>query len=278
MRAVLAAISLCALTLSVTACGERAEPTGPAAGFYPVTVTGANGSSTRLESPPRRILAIGPDMAATLAGLGVGGRTVSGTADAAGDDFDLVAVWASNQDANALSQRPAGAAPAYVAADRTIAAVERSLADLGVLVGRPLQGRGLVTKVERDIRTTQRHLQNERSVPVFLDTGLFIPVSGASLRGNILSLAGGENIARRAPQGRPFDLRELERLDPRYYLATSDSGTTLEQLQHNPATKRLGAVRAKRFATISSRLLQPGPQVGAGVVRIARILHPDAFR
>ena len=275
MRAVLAASLVLLAGLLGTACGERSEPTGTSVHLYPVTVTDANGTRATLDAAPRRILAVGPDMAAALKALGVGARTSTGRV-AGARPADLVLAWASNPGASALPRRTPGAAPAYVAADATVEDVERSLADVAVLVGRPLSGRRMVAKIERSVDRAQRRLQNLRPVSVFLDKGFSTTVSRSSLQGQMLGLAGGRNIVASATG--PVDPGRLRRLDPRYYLATSQSGTTLKQLRRDPATKHLRAVRAGRFAVVPDRLLQPGPEVGAGVLTIARILHPDAFR
>jgi ABC-type Fe3+-hydroxamate transport system substrate-binding protein len=275
VRAVLAASLLLLVGLLVTACGERSEPTGTSVPLYPVTVTDANGTRTTLDAAPRRIFAVGADMAATLKALGVGART-SRRGPARARSADLLLAWASNPGASTLSRRAPGATPAYVAADAKVEDVERSLADVAVLVGRPLAGRRMVARIEHSVDRAQQRLQNVRPVTVFLDKGFSTTVSRSSLQGQMLALAGGRNIVASATE--PLDPGRLRRLDPRYYLATSRSGTTLRQLRRDPATKHLRAVRARRFAVVPDRLLQPGPDVGAGVLTIARILHPDAFR
>jgi ABC-type Fe3+-hydroxamate transport system substrate-binding protein len=275
VRAALAASLLVLVGSLVTACGERAEPTGTTVRLYPVTVTDANGTRTTLDAAPRRIFAVGKDMAAALKALGVGARTTTGANPRPGD-FDLVVAWASNPGARGLSRRAPGSAPGYVAADGTVAEVEHSLADLAVLVGRPLAGRHTVAKMERDVDRVQRRLENKPPVSVFLDKGFSTSVSRSSLQGQMLALAGGRSVV--ASARGPLDPGQLRRLNPRYYLATSRSGTTLKQLHHDPATRRLSAVRAGRFGIVPDRLLQPGPEIGAGILTIARILHPDAFR
>lgn len=260
--------------LLVTGCGERAEPTGTTVALYPVTVTDANGTQVTLSTEPRRILARGAAMAAALRALGVGARTT--TAGTPAGRFDLVAAWASDPGARGLSHRAPGSPPGYVAADGTVVDIERSLADLAVLVGRPLGGRRLVAKIDRNVTRVQRRLENERPVSVFLDKGFSTTVSRSSLQGQMLALAGGRSVVTSATG--PLDPGQLRRLNPRYYIATSQSGTTLKQLRQDPATKHLSAVRAGRFGIVPDRLLQPGPDVGAGIALIARILHPDAFR
>jgi iron complex transport system substrate-binding protein len=279
VRGVLAAIALCLLAVSASGCGERSEPTGATVSLYPVTVTSATGTQAKLDRPPRRILAVGGDMQATLKALGVGDRTDSGSAAAApGRRYDLVTTWSSSPEASALSKASHGKTAVYVASDRTIADLQRSLADLGVLVGRPLQGSILAQHVDRSVRRVRQRLRAAKPVSVFLDTGFFATVPRGSLADDILTAAGGHNVITSAAANTPVNVGELRRLDPRYYLATSGSGTTLRTLQHDHQTSKLAAVRAKRFAIVHSNLIEPGPGVGAGVAAIARILHPDAFR
>jgi ABC-type Fe3+-hydroxamate transport system substrate-binding protein len=77
----------------------------------------------------------------------------------------------------------------------------------------------------------------------------------------------------------PYDLKALARADPSVYLATTDSGTTLEKLRKDPGTRKLKAVRNGRFVRLETALVaSAGPRVAAAYAQIARALHPDAFR
>ncbi len=278
MRGIVAASCLCALALLATGCGERAEPTGSSVRIYPVSVQGASGPPTVLERAPRRILAVGRDMVTTLRALGVRRRVVAATNDDVPDRrFDIALAWASSDAATALLHRRLDV-PEYIAADVSVPAVERALADLGVLVGRPLNARAAVAGIEERRQRVAERLAGRRPVTVFLDTGFFTTVSDRTIQGDIIAEAGGQNVGGAAPEAGPFDPRQLVKINPRFYLATSDSGTTLEGLRRNPRTRRLTAVRAGRFAVIPAELLEPGPHVGGGIAAIARVLHPDAFR
>jgi iron complex transport system substrate-binding protein len=113
---------------------------------------------------------------------------------------------------------------------------------------------------------------------VFVDTGFFTTVSDQSLVGDLIREARGRNVAGQQEDAGPVELRELAELNPRVYIATSDSGTTLRDLRRKAGTRKLPAVRRGRFAIVDAALLEPGPRVGDGLVAIARALHPDAFR
>jgi ABC-type Fe3+-hydroxamate transport system substrate-binding protein len=272
-----AAFGLCAIAL-VTACGERSEPNGTAARLYPVTLTGAAGSPTTVEKRPQRILAADPAMATTLRALGIRPAATGERGRVPRGSYDLAVAWSSSAEAEALLRRSGSDVAVYVAPDRTLDDVGRSLADLGLLVGDPLAARRLVERIERQRSRVRRLLAGERPVTLFLDTGFFTTVSTRSLAGSIIAEAGGRNVAGPTPEPNPLDLEHLEQLDPTYYLATSDSETTLAGLRRSRRTRRLRAVRSGRFAIVPSSVLEPGPNVGLGVAEIARILHPDAVR
>jgi ABC-type Fe3+-hydroxamate transport system substrate-binding protein len=63
------------------------------------------------------------------------------------------------------------------------------------------------------------------------------------------------------------------------YLATSDSGVTLESLQRDPDTRDLGAVQNGRVVVLPDDLVtHAGPRVAEALEAVALALHPDAFR
>jgi ABC-type Fe3+-hydroxamate transport system substrate-binding protein len=278
VKRVLVVIALCAVALLATACGERGEPTGASVRLYPVTVDGATGPPTTLERAPRRILAAGRQMAETLAALGVEtqvvqlqrtGGEIGGAAD------QLVLAWASSPEADDLDRRTQGL-PVYIAADGTIDEVERSLDDIGVLVGEPLSGRQAAAAIERRVTRVRDAVSRQRLVTVFLDRGFRTTYSTRSLQGDMLRAAGGYSVAGASLE--QLDSKTLLRLNPRVYLATSDSGTTLKSLEDDRTLKRLPAVKSHQFGIVPAQTLEPGPRIGEGVAAIARRLHPDAFR
>jgi ABC-type Fe3+-hydroxamate transport system substrate-binding protein len=275
MHRILLAVSLGVLVLTASACGERSEPTGASVDAYPLTLTGAEGSPTRLEQKPQRILAVGPEMFVTLRSLGIQASVAAGRGVVPRGPFDLILTWASSED---TLPRSTGDASVYVAADRSLDDVERSIAQIGLLVGKPLAARRIADRIARQRQGVEARLQGAPKVRVFLDTGLFFTVSSRTLAGDMIEEAGGKNVAGATPEPGSFDLDELASLNPQLYLAVDDSGTSLAALRRNPRTRRLAAVRTGRFAIVGAAELEPGPQVGLGVEELARLLHPDAFR
>jgi iron complex transport system substrate-binding protein len=205
--------------------------------------------------------------------LGVRARLAS-SADAV-RAADLVAAWASDSLGAARARRQA---PVYVAPDESIREVERAVIDLGLLVDRPVRARRLVQTIEARRSRIAAAVRDQPVVTVFIDLGFFTTIPGRSLGGDLVRQARGHSVAGPAPDPGPFEVIQLVRVDPDVYIATDDSGTTLASLRNDPRLSELRAVREGRFGTIPLRFLQPGPHLGEGLERIARLLHPNAFR
>lgn len=268
---------LTGLVLAASACGERGEPTGPNVKLFPVTVSAPSGSSITLRQHPARVAAVGPSAASVVTALEQGASNgpkvlaLNDARDARLGSFhpDLVV---------ATTSAPQTSAPVYSLSQDSIRDAEHGIVDVGSLLGRPIQARDLVDHIETQRRTVRRKVASLPRASLFLDTGFFITVPAQSLAGDILSEAGGTSIAGANPGAGPFDLTRLHAKNPDFYLATSDSGITLRDLRKNPRTKGLRAVRDGHFGVVPASDLQPGPDIGAGLSAVAKLLHPDAFR
>jgi ABC-type Fe3+-hydroxamate transport system substrate-binding protein len=279
-------IALAAAVLLVgTACGERSEPTGSTVPLYPLTVQSANDRPVVATEPARRIAVLDPASKAILRGLGAGSRIVMGP-PAGRIDFavlrksrpDLI-VAGESADLRDLSRAASVThAQVYTAPGDSIRQVEHAITQLGLLVGAPVAARRLVRRIETQRSKVDAMLARTPLVSVFVDTGFFTTVSDQSLIGDVIREAHGRNVAGAAAQGGPVDGSELLQLDPDVYLATSDAGVTLADLRRNPRTRKLRAVREGRFVIADANLLLPGPDIGAGLAEVARLLHPYASR
>jgi iron complex transport system substrate-binding protein len=276
-RVLLAGVALALLPLA-SGCGERHEPIGARVPLYPVTVVDARRQTMTLDREPQRVASLDPGLTSVLAALGAPARgsfkvcKIGRPACIATTNADLVL---------ATSTVHSGAETHiqfYVAPTGSISDFEQAILEIGLLVGRPVDARLLVHRLESDRARVGARLQTAQPVSVFLDTGFFSTMGTRGLVGDLLHEVRARNVAGPDPPSGPFDLRKLERLDPDVYLATQSSGTTLAALRADPHTRGLTAVRTGRFATIGDGLLEPGPQLGTALLLLARILHPDAFR
>jgi iron complex transport system substrate-binding protein len=295
------AVALLAAMLLVAGCGERREPTGASVELFPVTVQDAAGKTLRVETRPARIASLTSAGTEILAALGAGNRVV-GIPAPARHGAAPKAVEIVDKDGRINERRLARLRPqlivaspelgptrlrraaarlrahVYVAPGSSLRDVERAVSDVGLLTGEPIAARRIIAGLETTQRQVTRKVAGTPTISVFVDTGFFTTVAARSLAGKLISLAHGHNVAGPTPNPEPLDPAQLVRLDPRVYIATSTSHTTLASLRKDKVTKRLRAVRDGRFVIIPTVLLEPSPRAREGLVAIARALHPRAFR
>jgi iron complex transport system substrate-binding protein len=275
------------LLLAGTACGQRAEPTGSLVDVYPVTVQGAADQPAVVSAVPRRIVPLGAGPRRILKALGLGRRTITVNDSLVGLPLveeirrarpDLIVASTDTDPLDLERARTTTHATIYVEPSGSLDEVVGAIGDIGLLTNQPLAARRVTAAIQKTRREVATKLQGTPTVTVFVDTGDFSTVPTRSLLGELIREAHGQSVAGPSPEPGPFPLRRLVQLDPESYIATSDSGRTLEGLRAHPGTKRLRAVRNRHFGIVSTTAAVPGPGVGQALVEIARILHPDAFR
>jgi ABC-type Fe3+-hydroxamate transport system substrate-binding protein len=278
-----AVLALALAAPALAGCGERSEPTGATVRLYPVTVENTRGPApVSLARRPQHVVAIDGAALRILRALGV---PTTLAADEHGSPKlallrrtkpGLIVAGPSN---DPLRLRRLGAqidAPIYVADGGSIAGVERSILELGVLTDRAVQGRRLVAAIgEVQRRLVAKHA-GETVPTVFVDLGLFSTVGARSLIGELIAVAGGRDVVEATADSGPIRLTHLAKLDPDVYIASSDSGTTLADLRADPATGDLRAVREGRFALVPARLLDPGPYLGRALLELDAAIHARA--
>lgn len=301
-RTILTALVLGAVAALGAACGERSEPTGELVAPYPVTVQGAGETPTQLAATPQRIVALDAGSAELVDALGAGDRLVgvpagvplesgAGTEEvvkATGQidveavarlDPDLIVATPDTDRVDVSQVERRTGAPLYLQPSRSAEDVVRAAIELGWLVGKPVEARQLAGELEKAVAAVEQRVAGVDLVTTFVDRGFFITISDDSLLGDLVRRARGTNIAAEGAGLGPFPLAELRAEDPDVYLATSDSGVTLESLRRNPKTSALAAVRDGRVIILPFDLVtRAGPRVAEALEAVALALHPDAFR
>lgn len=307
MRTCLLVLAALIALLGATACGERGEPLGELEQPYPVTIQGAGDQPAVLQSEPQRIVALDPGAAELVIALGARDRLVGipggveqgdgprmappGAAqvvspnlavrvdEVAGLEPDLIVATSSTDQLDlARAQRETGAA-VYVQPSASVEDILRATLELGFLVGEPVEARAVASHIRSEVAAVEERVADTPVVTTFVDTGFFATVPLRSLLGDLVARAHGENVAGETPGVEPIPVSRLRRLDPEVYLATSNSGVNLRSLRRDPRTAKLSAVENARVVVLPSDLVQhAGPYVAQALERVARALHPDAFR
>ncbi len=97
----------------------------------------------------------------------------------------------------------------------------------------------------------------------------------------LITLAGGENIAKDAQEGYPiFDLEQLLEKNPDVYLSAADSeDKTVESIKNREGYEAINAVINDRVYLLEPNIIsRPGPRIVDGLEIIAKALHPDLIK
>jgi cobalamin transport system substrate-binding protein len=293
------AVPLAALALAAPACGFKSEPVGALPSF-PRTAQDGQGRTVTVDAQPRRVVSLDPGLTETAFAVGAGASVVgatgsesypsaarrlpvavdgAGTPDAARIrrlDPDLILAPASLA-GQAAALRSQFHVPVYVGGDGTVDGIEHDIAQVGVLTGFAVRGRTLVQHMQKRVAAIRRGVGAEPPVRVFVDNGFFYTIDPAGPEGDLITMAGGVDVAADAVPGQPYPLAKLRAARPQAYLAVAGRGTTLAGLRKSPATKHLPAVRSGMFLLIDAKALTDrGPRVVATLRQIAHALHPSA--
>jgi len=289
-------VPLACVALLTAGCGERAEPLGELLP-YPVEVQGAGPDTTRLDALPERIVALTPGAAEIVDALGTGERLVgvpasalvpgsvgaervtrpSGLVDVAAvgalrPDLVVAAPETREDDLDRALRRTRPAV--YVEPNESYTDVIRAVHDLGLLVGEPVEGRRLATRLREKLGEVAAAVSAEEEVPVFVDAGLLVTVPETSLAADLVRRAGGRPVGTDSA-GSALEPCEVAALRPAVVVRLLDPSAT-----RPPGARFTGCRGAKNIRIVevpADQLTFAGPRVGAALERLARLLHPDAL-
>ena len=282
-------------------------PSEPA---FPRTVVDGLGREVTLDAPPQRIasVSLGADeILLPLVGperlLGVSymaaNPAISNVADALegvprtdliGDpellislDADLVILAAYNNPA-ALDQLLDADVPVFVLADfNTLDDIRANIRLLGEVTGAELRAEALIAQMDARLEAVARAVEGQPPVRVLFYEPGGITYGPGSTVDQIITLAGGVNVAAEAELG-PYPLVDAEFViaaDPDVILLGgwyAEQGDPLDTLLSNPAFADLRAVREGRVVpVIDAHMTNVSHHIATGVEDVARALYPAAF-
>jgi iron complex transport system substrate-binding protein len=157
----------------------------------------------------------------------------------------------------------------------------KSIKDIARWLGHPAAGQELVTKITRQFARVQQRIGGAPRRSTLLLVGLrpLVAVGGKNYIDELITLAGGENIAGNAEQ--PW-----LNLPDEYVLARApqviiQAGMGSERGAPGKYWQDLTSIPAVRERRVypypSDKILRPGPRIGEGVEEIARLIHPECF-
>lgn len=280
---------------------------------YPLTVTDILGNEVTIEEAPLRIVAASPSTIELL--YAAGGTAVArstsartpaevsalpdiGRAEApsyeliVAQDPDLVLADASLQAqfASNFASSLAGVPVLFIGAQK-YDDVAKSLEIIGEVINKPEDAAAAMEAME-DAKAEAEELVAGQTAPRTLiligaPNDPFVALTD-SFVGDLVALAGGENIAAGQPQSGPLpgytklSLEQIIAADPEVILtitAGPPGGPSLaDGIKGNPAYGTLSAIANDRVHNLDVEvfLQAPGPRAADGLVELAGLLYPKA--
>jgi iron complex transport system substrate-binding protein len=149
------------------------------------------------------------------------------------------------------------------------------------LLGNPDSGEKLARKITLQIERVKQRVAPAPRRSTLLAVGLrpLVAVGGKNFIDELITLAGGENIARDAAQpwlNLPDEYVVAKA--PQVIIEAGMGSERGESAKHWADLKSIPAVKEGRVYTYASdTILRPGPRIGAALEEIARLVHPECF-
>jgi iron complex transport system substrate-binding protein len=271
----------------------------------PLVVTDDLGRHIVLPQAPRRIISLEPSVTEELYAVGAGKRIV---ADDLYSDYPPAAAELPHVNGLGPSRefvlglrpdiiilfdqtftiRKADSwstmygAPVYIENAGTYARVEEDIDRLGQLVGSSIAAKETIASMNRTLAVVESAVKGQSKPRVFdvvWDHPLMTAGKGTFID-NLITLSGGIDVASANVSGFPtYSPERLIADNPDFILTGTRSLKTVKQTL--PALNALG-LRAESsgnsYAIPDDWTVRPGPRLSLGLLAIAHVLHPGAFK
>jgi iron complex transport system substrate-binding protein len=152
---------------------------------------------------------------------------------------------------------------------------------IGRLLGDAEAGNRLASKISRQLEAVKKRVApaSRRSTLLAVGVRPLIVVGGKNFIDELITLAGGENIAGNAAQPWLTLPDEYVVANAPQVIIQAGMGSEREaSAKYWSDLKSIPAVKEGRvYSYASDKILRPGPRVGDGLEEIARLVHPECF-
>jgi len=271
-----------------------------------LSLTDQTGRRLTLAAPPHRIVSLVPSVTEVLFAIGaqdllagvtdfcdyppaargkpsVGGMVAPSLETIVKLKPDLVVATTSGNREETFVQIERLKIPIYLVNPERAADVLDLISRLGALTDHDGAAARLVASLDRRIKAVAARvapLPRPRVLYVLWPDPLIVPGRG-SLVSELLRLAGADSVTADAPDAYPrYSLEAaVARAPDVIILASHGSGQGLMVREKWEQFSRLPAVKAGRLYTADGNLLHRyGPRMVDGLERLARLIHPEAFK
>ena len=284
--------------LHTVACVAILSASSPAAAQ--ITLTDDLGQRVVLTSVPRRIVSLAPSITETLFAIGAADQVAGVTTYCNYPDLartkprvggmvspsmeaivalapDLIVVSTEGNLREDAERLRALSIPLFVTNPRTLAGIESSIEQLGVLTGHEDAARQLAARMRARDDVLRRRVGSSRVRALLLvSVQPLMAVGSRTFLAELLEAAGARNLAADAVGTYPVFSREaITQMDPEVVLVMSDAFADTAVLPSLfPEWRMLTAYRNGRIVRIDADLVsRPGPRAVEGLEELYNALH-----
>ena len=163
----------------------------------------------------------------------------------------------------------------------SVSEILSSFKHIAALLGDPDAGATLIEKITAQFDKVKRRIAPAPRRSTLLAVGLrpLVAVGGKNFLDELITLAGGENIAGNASQpwlNLPDEYVVAKA--PQVIIQAGMGSDASRPTRQWSDLKSIPAVKERRVYTYNSdKILRPGPRIGEGLEEIARLIHPECF-
>jgi iron complex transport system substrate-binding protein len=265
------------------------------------------GRKISLEEKPRRIVSVAPNVTEILFALGLANRVVGVTTycqfPPAAQKKEKIGGYINPSLERIVALRPdlvIGAAEGdlknfvdrlavlgirvYIINPQDVSGVIHAIRHIGAVTFTASGAEKMAGEMQAQIEGIQKKIQGRPRPRVLhvLSVDPLISAGQGTFVNDLIRLAGGQNIAAKATARYPrFSLEEIIRQDPQIIILSS-------MRSHDPMAaerkwwhrwENISAVRCDRIYVLDADLIhRPSPRIVQGLEKMARVIHPEAFR
>jgi iron complex transport system substrate-binding protein len=257
------------------------------------------------DTPPQRVISLIPSATETVIALGAGERLVARTdfdtdpvlshLPSVGEGLspsleqltvlkpDLVVAWPDNASRSVIGRLETFGVRIYSPQVETLIDLRRATRELGDMLGLENAADSLIASIDDQLQAVRTAVAGRERRSVFYVVWYEPPTTTGSgtYIDELIEIAGGRNVFEDAPGLWPqVSMEEVVRRQPDIVLIsqTEDSPIDVERLGRAVGWRELRAVKEGRVVHADADLYnRPGPRVADAALRLATLLHPDAF-
>ena len=270
---------------------------------YPLTLIDSMGREITLESEPKRVISVGPNITETIYAIGAEDKLIARTdycdypedvlnKDSIGSlrepniekilelNPDLI-IASTHFDPEVLKKLEGlNLKVAVLYGEESFEGAYNTIEKTGIFLNKEVNAQKIIedmkSKVNDVIEAVKDQPKPEIYYVVSYGEGGDYTATGETFISQIIEMAGGKNAADDA-QGWKYNIEKLVEKDPDILICPKYFDSKQGIIQAN-GYKELTAVKEGRLFEIDNNMLdRQGPRIADGLEELAKILHPDQF-